>query len=42
MKLTLEEMYRITHKLIYCIKMFVYDRKCGSNIGNMKVYDYAE
>jgi hypothetical protein len=43
MELTLEKkMYRITHKLMYCLKMFVYNAKCSSNIGSRMVYNYAE
>ena len=42
MDLTLEKKYRITHKLIYYLKMCVYNRKCSSNIGSRKVYNYAE
>jgi hypothetical protein len=42
MELTLEKMYTITHKLMYCLKMFVYNRKCSSNIRSIKVYKYAE
>jgi hypothetical protein len=42
MELTLEKMYRITHRLMYCLKMFVYNTKCSSNIRSRMVYNYAE
>jgi len=42
MELTLEKMYRITHKLMYCLKMFVYNRKYSRNIRSRKMYNYSE
>jgi len=41
-ELKLEKMSVITHKLMYCLKTFIYNRECSSNIGKRNVNNYAE